>query len=166
MAYNPSIHTASNKPYGVTNKPDGARYWYYDTGSFAYRPYVNVAEVLSYLIANDRKGATVQIGQVEYWWPNSSDLSDAGLVAKNTFPVVTQTIAAAQPDVYTLSVGELAAINTYSRYPNFVATIGGTPFPDIQPTYNGTLGALTSVTVQLHSDGGGLNVDDTIVQFS
>ena len=93
-------------------------------------------------------------------YPLSNPNVDAGL------PVVRKTIAAAQPDVYTLSVGELAAINTYSRYPNFVAIIGGTPFPDIQPTYNGTLGSLTSVTVQLHSDGSGDNVDTTTIQFS
>lgn len=88
MAYNPSIHTASNKPYGVTNKPVDARYWYYDSSLYLYRPYTTIAEVLSYLIANDRKGATVQIGKAEYWWPNSSDLSDAGLVVKSTPPYV------------------------------------------------------------------------------
>lgn len=84
MAYNPSIHTASNKPYGVTNKPVDARYWYYDSSLYLYRPYASMAEVLGYLIANDRKAATVQIGTVEYWWPDSNDLSDAGLVIKAT----------------------------------------------------------------------------------
>lgn len=81
-------------------------------------------------------------------------------------PIVTHLAEVGDDDVYTLTVDELATINTYTRYPNFVALINGTPFPDIQPTYNGDLGSLTSVTVQLHSDGLGLNVAETFMQFS
>lgn len=84
MAYDPSIHTASNKPYGVTGMPVDARYWYYDSATFEYRAYANTAEVLAYLIGDDRKGATVQIGSLEYWWPNSNDLTDSGLAFKGT----------------------------------------------------------------------------------
>lgn len=92
MAYNPSIHTASNKAYGVTGKPVDARYWYYDTGTFTYRPYANIAEVKAYLIAGDRSGATVQVGTAEYWWPDVNDLTDAGLVLKGIAEPIEQVI--------------------------------------------------------------------------
>jgi len=80
--------------------------------------------------------------------------------------VLDVNVAPGLPDVYTLSAPEIAILNAYGRYPNFVAVIAGTVFYDIIPTYTGLVGGFTSVTVQLHSDGGGLNVDDTIIQFS
>lgn len=82
--YNPSIHTASNKPYGVTGIPESARYWFYDDATFTYRPYSDEAEVLSYLIGEDRRSATVQIGDVEYWF--KSGILDADLVEKISTP--------------------------------------------------------------------------------
>lgn len=81
--YSPSQHTTSNKPYGISGKPVDARYWYYDEITFIYRPYTDIDEVLAYLNLSDfRKGAIVQVGEDEYWWPNENDLSDAGLGLK------------------------------------------------------------------------------------
>ena len=57
MAYNPSKHTASNKPYGVKGKPDGARTYFYDEAFFKYRPFKDTIEVLAYFVSiEDRKG--------------------------------------------------------------------------------------------------------------
>lgn len=47
--YNPSLHTATNKPIGLTGKPVDARSYFYDDLNYVYRPYVNAAEVLNYL---------------------------------------------------------------------------------------------------------------------
>lgn len=80
--------------------------------------------------------------------------------------VIDALIPTTEPDVYTFSVGELVILNTYTRYPNFVALINGTPFPDIQPTYVGGVGVFTACTVQLHSNGAGGNQDETYIQFS
>ena len=81
-------------------------------------------------------------------------------------PLVIKNIAPGAADVYTLSAGELADVNSIGRWPNFVATIAGVEFKDIIPTYNGIVGGFTSVTVQLHGNGSGVNIDDTIFQFS
>lgn len=50
QTYNPSLHATSAKAFGVsTAAPTDARSYYYDAGSFSYRPYNSTAEVLSYL---------------------------------------------------------------------------------------------------------------------
>lgn len=162
MAYNPSIHTASNKAYGVTGKPVDARYWYYDTATFTYRPYASVAEVKAYLIAGDRKGATVQVGEVEYWWLDVNDLSDAGLVVKITSAVEITIPSGAM--TYTLNAGELAAVNAIGRLPVFtIVSDTGQQWSDMYPTYtpyNGA-GAYTNIVIQLNSDA-----NDFVAQFS
>ena len=87
----------------------------------------------------------------------------------NPMPQVLDVyIAQGSPDVYTLSAPELAIINSYGRYPNFVALMAdtGTYVNDIQPTCLGIAGGFTSITVQLHGDGLGVNNDNTIIQFS
>ena len=49
MGYLPQDHTASNKPYGVTGKPDGARAYFYDKGNtFAYRQFTTIQQILDY----------------------------------------------------------------------------------------------------------------------
>jgi len=82
--------------------------------------------------------------------------------------VITKTRTTSDADTYTLTSGELIILNTYTRYPNFVAivTATGQQFFDIYPTYTGTVGSFTACVVQLHSDGSGLNADNTIIQFS
>ena len=84
----------------------------------------------------------------------------------NTNPIVDMLISTSVPDVYTLSAPELSLINEYTRYPNFVALINGTQWFDIVPTYVGSIGAITEVRVQLHSNGAGGNADETFIQFS
>ncbi len=47
--FNSTLHTSSNKPYAPNGKPTDARSYYYDAGTFTYRPYASRAEILSYL---------------------------------------------------------------------------------------------------------------------
>jgi hypothetical protein len=50
MAYNPALHTTSNKPYSIGQAgPTDARTYFYDESLFVYRPYQSTAEVLAYL---------------------------------------------------------------------------------------------------------------------
>jgi len=90
----------------------------------------------------------------------------SGLNPSSTILVLT--LNTTSPDLYTLSGPELAVINTYTRYPNFVAIVTGSgqQFFDIFPIYTGIVGAFTEVKVQLHADGAGNNAEDTVVQFS
>lgn len=74
MSYNPSLHTTSNKPYGVQGLPIDARSYYYDEVSFTYRPYNNNAEVLAYLNTSNKRIGNFSIfikdglGLVREWW--------------------------------------------------------------------------------------------------
>lgn len=73
-----------------------------------------------------------------------------------------------KPSLYTLTSGELAAVNLLTRIPNFVAvTVSGQQWSDIYPIYtpHNTPGAYTQIQIVLH-DGGGTNAEDTVVQFS
>lgn len=80
--YNPSLHTATNKPIGITGTPTDARSYYYNTATFAYRPYASTDEVIGYLIGNDRKGQfSVIIGTSEYWFKDG--INDGDLVFKS-----------------------------------------------------------------------------------
>jgi len=56
MSFNPALFTATNKPIGLTGTPVDARTYYYDTTYFVFRAYVDTAEVLAYLIGNNRTG--------------------------------------------------------------------------------------------------------------
>lgn len=93
--YNPSLHTATNKPIGLTNKPVDARTYYYDTNNFVYRPYISQAEVLAYLIGQQRvgqfsiilnSGGTVLNGVItggingEWWFKDG--IADGDLILK------------------------------------------------------------------------------------
>lgn len=80
--------------------------------------------------------------------------------------VLDVLVEVGDPDIYTLSAGDLLILNTYARYPNFVAIINGTQFNDIVPTYVGAIGDFTACTVPLHSDGAGNNAEETLIQFS
>lgn len=86
MAYNPSIHTATNKPIGLTNKPVDARTYYYDSASFSYRPYTSTSEVLAYLVnPSDRIGHfSIIVGTSEYWFRDG--VADGDLVIKESLP--------------------------------------------------------------------------------
>lgn len=62
---------------------------------------------------------------------------------------------------YTLSPTELAAVNAFTRWPNFTAIIGGNQFFDVFPQYTGSVGNFTQIKVQLHSTN-----EQHLVQFS
>lgn len=81
--------------------PVDARYWYYDSATFEYRAYANTAEVLAYLIGDDRKGATVQIGTDEYWFKEG--IADGDLIQKLSGVYV-------DPFIYNLPVGTATPI--------------------------------------------------------
>lgn len=78
-------------------------------------------------------------------------------------------LTTASPSVYTLSAPELAAVNALGRIPNFQAITdsGQGNWGDIYPIYTpyNTPGSYTQIQVVLH-DGGGVAVEDTVVQFS
>lgn len=87
MAYNPSLHTASNKAYAVSGIPDSARLYKYDDVNFIYRSFINLQEVYDEFIGDQRKGRfTVIVEQggvsTEWWWREESNLTDGGLVQK------------------------------------------------------------------------------------
>lgn len=58
QVYNPSLHTVSNKPYGMAQAgPTDARSMFYDEDNFVFRAYVDTAEVKAYLpLAKYRTG--------------------------------------------------------------------------------------------------------------
>lgn len=104
----------------------------------------------------------IDFGQYDY-------ITKEALNGFNPLPQVLDiTLSAGGPDIYTLTAPELAIVNSYNRYPNFVAVIAATGeyAPDIVPLCLGIAGGFTSVSIRLHSDGAGNNPDDTIVQFS
>lgn len=102
MAYNPSLHTATNKPLGLTGKPEGARAYYYDTLNFKYRAFVSTDEVLLYFdTAEKRKGqfpiiintggtltsGVISGGVNEEWWFKNGE-EDYHLTLKSIPPVI------------------------------------------------------------------------------
>ncbi len=90
--YNPSVHTATNKPIGLTNKPVDARTYYYDSVAFAYRPYASTSEVIGYLIGDNRVGQfSMIVGTDEYWFKNG--IADADLILKDSSGVLEMSYA-------------------------------------------------------------------------
>lgn len=84
-------------------------------------------------------------------------------VNATSIEVITKTFAASSVGPYVLTAPELAKVNEVAKYPNFVALIGGTPFPDIQPTYTGSPGSFTQIRIELHGDP---TPETVTVQFS
>lgn len=98
MAFNPAIHTATNKPIGLIGKPVDARTYYYDAVNFVYRAYVSTAEVIAYLNTSaDRIGqfsiiintggslsAGVITGGTNLEWWFKDGVLDANLVLKGS----------------------------------------------------------------------------------
>jgi len=97
MAFNPSLFTATNKPIGLTGAPVDARTYYYDGVNFVFRAYVSTAEVLAYLLGNNRigqfsiiinTGGTLVNGVItggtnaEWWFKDG--ISDGDLVLKGS----------------------------------------------------------------------------------
>lgn len=86
MAYNPSLHTTTNKALGIAQaNPTDARSYFSD--GITYRPYASTAEVLSYLnTATFRAGSFsiyVSLAGVihEYWFKDGT--ADVNLVEKS-----------------------------------------------------------------------------------
>ena len=83
MAYNPSLHTVTNKPIGIAQPvPTDARSYFYDEGAFSYRPYASIAEVLSYLDTAGKRNGRFPIFITEgskmqaYWFKNGTADTD------------------------------------------------------------------------------------------
>lgn len=89
MSYNPSLHTTSNKPYGVQGLPIDARSYFYDEALYSYRAYNTNQEVLDYLDLPDKRKGNFSIfikdnlGLIREWWFKDGVL-DIDLVEKNT----------------------------------------------------------------------------------
>lgn len=87
MPYNPSLHTTSNKPYGIQGLPIDARSYFYDESLYSYRVYNNNAEVLSYLNIPDMRRGHFSIfikdnlGVIYEWWFKDG-VADIHLVKK------------------------------------------------------------------------------------
>lgn len=99
QSYNPSLHTVSNKGYGVAQaSPTDARSKYYDAANFVYRAYSSTGEVLAYLNLSKYRegqfdiivnsGGSLSGGVITggtnavYWFKNGTANGD--LVLKNT----------------------------------------------------------------------------------
>jgi hypothetical protein len=80
--------------------------------------------------------------------------------------IVNESINAGGSSTYPVNSIDLAVINGFGRYPNFVAVVAGAITPDIQPTFSGVPGSFSAISIGLHNDGTGVNPDDTEVQFS
>lgn len=87
QTYNPALHTVTNKAIGIAQAtPCDARTFYYDAGTFTYRPYANRAEILAYLnLAKYRVGnfpIIMDSSSVRYelWFRNGT--TDGDLVLK------------------------------------------------------------------------------------
>ncbi len=107
MPYNASIHTATNKPVGLSGKPIDARSYYYDAVNFVYRPYVSTSEVLAYLDTAVKRaghfsiiintGGVLSNGVIaggtnsEYWFKDG--VADASLVKKSSTITLDRTEA-------------------------------------------------------------------------
>lgn len=113
MAFNASLHTATNKPIGLIGKPVDARSYYYDTTYFKYRPYVTTAEALAYLdTASIRAGqfpiiinsdgtlsnGVITGGANAEWWFRDGVL-DANLIFKSSEPTSKTTLTLEVQDV-------------------------------------------------------------------
>lgn len=120
--YNPSLHTATNKPIGLTNKPVDARTYYYDNITFSYRPYESIDEVLAYLIDAQRVGhfsIIIQTAGINAEWWFKDGILDGDLVVKDSG--VTPT----PPDEHFIEAGvtEMPLILPYdsATYPRWNA---------------------------------------------
>jgi len=105
MSFNPALFTATNKPIGLTGTPVDARTYYYDTTYFVFRAYVDTAEVLAYLIGNNRTGqfsiiintggtlvnGVITGGTNAEWWFKDG-IADVDLVLKSSGGGSTNTI--------------------------------------------------------------------------
>jgi len=85
MPYNPSLHSTVGKSTGLYgSRTADARSYYYDEGTYTYRPYTSTAEVLSYLTPTSlRQGhflifVTVGTTVVTYWFRDG--IADTDLI--------------------------------------------------------------------------------------
>lgn len=159
--FNPSLHTATNKPIGLTNKPVDARTYYYDTTTFSYRPYTNTAEVLAYLVGTDRTGHfPIIIGTDEYWFKDG--IADSDLVLKSAgeaIPAFAIPAGSAIPfnidvSAYALSEFTIPRIEMLTDG-NFTTATKGKPVYDVEVIINytnNTRKVISSFDVYGHPD--------------
>lgn len=148
MAYNPSLHTASNKSYGVTGLPIDARSYYYDVATFTYRPYASTAEVLSYLVGNQRRGnfsifinisttvgSNTTVELTEWWWKDG--IADGYLVEKSSGEIDISnfvTKVAGKSLILDSEIIRLAGITSLIDDSETVVPTGGTVNNQVTPT--------------------------------
>lgn len=100
MAYNPNLHTPTNKSLGIGQAiPTDARSYYYDETLHKYRPFQDAVEVLSYLNSDASRTGQFSIyindgtldtgtgeftgGTIhEYWFKNG--VTDGDLIEKTS----------------------------------------------------------------------------------
>lgn len=158
--YNPSLHTATNKPIGLINKPVDARTYYYDTATLSYRPYANQAEVLAYLIGTQRVGQFSIIiataGVNAEWWFKDGVL-DANLIIKNNDSSTSQFIPTGSAFPFVVDYSTL--ITTYGETPTplFYDALTGNKrqWTDCYITFSGT-----NMLVYCHTNDGIVTSDD------
>lgn len=98
QVYNPSLHTVSAKAYGPAQAvPTDARSMYYNTGTFTYRPYTSLTEVMSYLNTPIKRTGGFDIFLTEgsetkvYWFKDGTDLAHLVLKVPSSVPKIKTT---------------------------------------------------------------------------
>jgi hypothetical protein len=127
--YNPSLHTATNKPIGLISKPVDARTYYYDSVNFVYRAYVSEAEVLAYLTTDESRTGQFSIiintdgslsngvitGGVNSEWWFKNGVSDDDLKLKHDAPQEVE-FTAATGIVINWQTDDIITGTTYADY--------------------------------------------------
>lgn len=181
MAFNPAIHTATNKPIGLIGKPVDARTYFYDAVNFVYRAYVSTAEVLAYLNVSSFRvgqfpiiintGGSLSSGIItggtnaEWWFKNG--VADANLVSKgdNTAPHDFPLVAGTTNNPLVISLADFPA---FSSAAEFIYKIGNTTdgyvrFNDQQVTETVTAGVVTGFSIFGHDNGSGKFAESGII---
>ncbi len=141
QTYSPSTHTGLNKPVGVTNMPSDARSMFYDAANFKYRPYVSIAEALSYLNTTAKRvggfpiivntGGTLLNGTItggtnkEYWFGNC--FADSCLVLKAGNDTTPLQVA---PSFFNVNSGGALELNNPTVNVSSVSQIRAIPIVD------------------------------------
>jgi hypothetical protein len=138
MSYNPSLHTATNKPLGLLGKSTDARSYFYDESTFTYRPYASVIEALAYLNTSSiRTGhfsiyITIAGNTMEYWFKDGT--TDEDLIIKSYFvsdtPVSGGGLAFSTGGAFTqlnLKVDKTTTVNGYALSSNIIVPASAVP---------------------------------------
>lgn len=173
--FNPALHTATNKPIGLINKPVDARTYFYDEATFLYRQYLNEAEVLGYLIGIQRVGQFSIIintggsiiddvltgGSNAEWWFKDGIEDEDLLLKGSTGPVELSFTAGTELPIVISSFQTI--YSAYGNYPTILILNATTGDEITNPTINRSpITAPTTVTINAADDGMG-NTDSDIL---